>query len=98
PPAPPLFPYTTLFRSDGASAVQRRARDAPTVDPRLRREGGRAARRRVGGGGTHPTRAVATPRRARFPRPRVPDGVRWEWGRLPRDRKSTRLNSSHVSI
>src|SRR2546426_4847284 len=65
PPRSTLFPYTTLFRSDGG--VQR------LVRPRA----GDALRRQLHG------------RRAPAPRRRV----------VPlRDRKSTRLNSSHLVI
>src|SRR5437773_8562735 len=56
PPRSTLFPYTTLFRSP------------PGAEPRVRRDGGPAAR--------HPHRDAAA--RA--------------------DRKSTRLNSSHITI
>src|SRR5207249_10080788 len=75
PPTPPLFPYTTLFRS-------------------LRRDADGGARPRG-------------PRRVPRARPDRPDGPRGpaSAGRVPRaqgratpDRKSTRLNSSHVSI
>src|SRR5215510_16104265 len=58
PPRSTLFPYTTLFRSDGGRAAQ---------DPRRRPSPG------------------AHPSRDRPPRPLS-------------DRKSTRLNSSHVAI
>src|SRR5437870_10347396 len=56
-PTSTLFPYTTLFRSSGSAAIDRRRRT-------LRRSGGDRSGR-------------------------SPDG---------RDRKSTRLNSSHVAI
>src|SRR5437588_8837050 len=63
PPRSTLFPYTTLFRSQG--------------------RGGRRPARRRGSSG------------------RLPDRVRRGGGRRPlpaRDRKSTRLNSSHTVI
>src|SRR5438067_4016607 len=77
---PPLFPYTTLFRSSGFEA------------------GILATVREVLGAG-----AVATPPCARAPRGR---GHTWVEPRVvcevrfleQTDRKSTRLNSSHVSI
>src|SRR5205085_6356841 len=80
PPTPPLFPYTTLFRS------------------LHRRRAGVRARHRLGG-------------RARLPRPEVPRHPEHGRRREPRvraprrrpcsgcrDRKSTRLNSSHSQI
>src|SRR5699024_12642377 len=67
PPGPPLFPYTTLFRSSPCRGSSRAA--APGS------RGGRCPR----------------PRRSRHRSRR-----RLRRGRL--DRKSTRLNSSHVSI
>src|SRR5207249_12295201 len=82
PPSPTLFPYTTLFRSP----------THPVPHPR-RRPGSRACATRSARSdrgsaalGRHSAlrRPPAPP--ARPPRP------------SPRDRKSTRLNSSHVSI
>src|SRR5207249_6195630 len=75
PPRSTLFPYTTLFRSRGASPI------LPLLAARL----GTAIRRQVlvknvGGVCSGSDRRVATD-----------DGVL-------ADRKSTRLNSSHVSI
>src|SRR5207253_10486563 len=96
-PAAWRLPYTTLFRSGPVGA-------------RLGRRGGRAAGR---GGFGRPGGAVA-PRPGTGPlRPRGGAGTRGRRGRLPRsgrtpgaadpgiralDRKSTRLNSSHVAI
>src|SRR5699024_11796072 len=77
PPRPPLFPYTTLFRSGRPGLA------APL--PR-RRRGGRRHRLPQ-----HGLRPHARPQ-GRRPRPHA----RARAGRG--DRKSTRLNSSHVSI
>src|SRR5207249_11272420 len=89
PPSSTPFPYTTLFRSEptlelGAQAVE------PPIDvpfPEC------AERREPGGDGQ------------RVPRERagLVDGAEWrdsahEVAAPPVDRKSTRLNSSHVSI
>src|SRR5690606_41523736 len=75
PPRPPLFPYTTLFRSRAHARSPHRS--------------GGAARRIVDGG---------APRRAAR-RAALRDGAaRGRRRRVPRDRKSTRLNSSHVKI
>src|SRR5207302_10663849 len=68
PPGPPLFPYTTLFRSGTvALLVHPEQRDALVADPAL-----------------------------------VPHAIeeilRWDAPVRPIDRKSTRLNSSHVKI
>src|SRR3712207_8464440 len=75
PPRSTLFPYTTLFRSDGGGP-----------DDALEREesgqGGCRERSRDGG------------RAARHPEP-DPDEQHDE---EQRDRKSTRLNSSHANI
>src|SRR5207302_5461742 len=93
PPSSPLFPYTTLFRSRRGT--------------RPRDRGGRPARGRGAraGGGRSGGRDPALAGRAKLrPLPRL-RGAR---GALPRagradvgdarDRKSTRLNSSHVKI
>src|SRR5207249_11458888 len=98
PPISPLFPYTTLFRSlppgglerDSTPVVRVLFHDAdgdrlpvrPGLRHRLRSHGG-DEQTRLGG-------AAPAPRCA---------PVHSNPGFLPRgDRKSTRLNSSHVSI
>src|SRR5207249_10873157 len=82
PPSPTLFPYTTLFRSLRPGHDDRRGAAEPAFDP------SRAARRgHVSGQDDH---ADGT-REPVAAAPRLPL-------RVPRDRKSTRLNSSHVSI
>src|SRR5699024_12086502 len=90
------FPYTTLFRSPGRGGSRpRRASSRIPGLPRgvsrpwcclLRRGGASVLRRGCGSGG----RVVA--RLAQHP---VDDRV---VAAVPADRKSTRLNSSHVSI
>src|SRR5258705_4995180 len=70
PPRSTLFPYTTLFRSDGGG-----------------RPGGRAAGR---GAGDRGPGVGADSDVGRTFQVRQPGG--------PKDRKSTRLNSSHLSI
>src|SRR5207249_12193798 len=96
PPRPPLPPYTTLFRSAPVELLLRQGveedvgvgeRDeadpyAPEVDLG---EAERQARGEVGRG----FRVAAPPGGGRL----VP-----RCGGVPADRKSTRLNSSHVSI
>src|SRR5437868_12756940 len=78
PPRSTLFPYTTLFRSNGfASEVTRVAREVGTEGEL----GGQAYVRGVGGTWKDLT-----------------DSVNSMAGNLTGDRKSTRLNSSHVSI
>src|SRR5207302_7634993 len=97
PPPPPtstLFPYTTLFRS-----VVTHLRRDPVLhgclrnEPRaqmLRRRRVRAQRRRQGG-----------PQRRMGRRSEAHESIQ-HWlcarGECLRDRKSTRLNSSHVKI
>src|SRR5690606_40783214 len=87
PPRSTLFPYTTLFRS-----ADRRA------DPQVDRQHGQPRRDRAPMGeprGDRPGRGV----RRLLPQPREPHRSAEA---LPsaeeRDRKSTRLNSSHVKI
>src|SRR5690625_5484472 len=86
PPSSTLFPYTTLFRSRGGDARghggHRGARGAPDVD--LHRRGA------VGD-------APAAHRRLHPPATSA-DGLLHSHPRGRGDRKSTRLNSSHVAI
>src|SRR5205814_4233587 len=85
PPTPTRSPYTTLFRSRGTPTRRR--------GPRLHREralvrrGGDVPRR--GAGGARKRGRRTGPRRVRVAR---------LGGQDPRDRKSTRLNSSHLGI
>src|SRR5690349_23119855 len=83
PPSATLFPYTTLFRSHGLAVHGLRRRV-------------QAAAASVPAAARHPAREDRLPR-VHPPRPvlRPPrSGVR----PVLRDRKSTRLNSSHVEI
>src|SRR5207249_7647216 len=87
PPTSTLFPYTTLFRSP---AHEVRARQVPRARRRARLD--RDARLLPHG----PPRVRRGVERARAPRGRA--APRLLLGEAPQDRKSTRLNSSHVSI
>src|SRR5438067_8069125 len=83
PPGSPLFPYTTLFRSAGEILCAR-------AHGRVVAEHARVAVadrqvEQVVGAEEHTSTEGSTSGARRSPR------------RLPRDRKSTRLNSSHVS-
>src|SRR3712207_8465808 len=84
PPRSTLFPYTTLFRSGSANAVddQRSGFPWPVIDVDAPSEGG--------SGTVQTVRVVGVQRQEGLPRgdpvPRT------------RDRKSTRLNSSHANI
>src|SRR5207247_9465344 len=95
PPPPTLFPYTTLFRSDGPC---RAGRPALGLDVPIVRLGWRWAP------GTRPWWRRGHPdhrARARDPHSgrRGADPVRgFAAARISRDRKSTRLNSSHEWI
>src|SRR5204862_7184823 len=85
PPTPPLFPYTTLFRSD-----TREERGAPLRRVKLERVADRVyqchrRQPRADGGAIH--RRVD-----------LRDGSAQPPRQLRGDRKSTRLNSSHVEI
>src|SRR5437667_3464911 len=82
PPRSTLFPYTTLFRSRGARP---RVGDSAHVLPT--RAGHRAER----GARSERSRILPPPHR---PRRRAWRDV----GAVPEDRKSTRLNSSHITI
>src|SRR5207249_5297020 len=91
PPGPTPFPYTTLFRS-GADRLGRRP------DEHEARRGHRLGERRPLG-----EEPVAGVERLAFRRPGGGDELRDTEVRFGRrrgaeDRKSTRLNSSHVSI
>src|SRR5699024_11410904 len=83
PPRPAPFPYTTLFRS-------RACRHLPAGAV------GRRRRRRHRGPATGRGRRTAGGHRDRGRD--VPGGPARRGGPAARDRKSTRLNSSHVSI
>src|SRR5699024_12748830 len=86
-PAPStFFPYTTLFRSSMGARIRR-----PAVD-RLPAVHHRSLRRPPRRGSRLDRRTPARPHLAPEPAHRV------DLGRCRKDRKSTRLNSSHVSI
>src|SRR5690348_18006264 len=82
PPRSPLFPYTTLFRSLPGGESHDLARRRSAAGPRHAQPG-------PGGGAVTATAA-----------PRARDGAMARFDELlgRRDRKSTRLNSSHPSI
>src|SRR5205814_8271822 len=90
PTRPTPFPYTTLFRS-----AERRA-PARTLDvrgpARLRRRGAAVSPSSADGGRCSVRRSKG-PRRVRVQSKDRPSNARW-----PADRKSTRLNSSHLGI
>src|SRR5207249_8397866 len=93
PPRPTLFPYTTLFRSRRRVRLERPlARACPRVASH-RPRAAIADRRGGGRGGIRGTRHRPR-RRAGLPAARGALAITAS-GR--RDRKSTRLNSSHVS-
>src|SRR5690606_41861996 len=95
PPSATPFPYTTLFRSHGGNrGGTPEVREPPPFVPhalRLPRRPPHAAR---------PHRPPLRPRpptgRARRARAQPERTGRLRHGRAGRDRKSTRLNSSHV--
>src|SRR5205807_8606737 len=87
PPRPPLFPYTTLFRSCHFGQPPRRRVVEELAD--------QAADSDISGAPQGEKRQVAvvvTAAQARL-RQAIPDGRQ-----RARDRKSTRLNSSHLVI
>src|SRR5690625_2819493 len=92
PPSSPLFPYTTLFRSH----LHRAPRGPQPQCPVRHGAGRRRGRDPRGDRGGHPAGAVPAGRqRRRAQQPRW--SVRRGRGGAG-DRKSTRLNSSHVAI
>src|SRR5690606_40720430 len=97
PPCAPLFPYSTLFRSELLAHVVELAvegREGPAEPLRsLGRARDLAAPRRILREDVLGERHDEQPLRAR-----ERDGADRRRARGPRDRKSTRLNSSHVKI
>src|SRR5690606_39498004 len=89
PPRPPLFPYTTLFRSVLLDEV------VAALDPR---PGDLIVDATFGAGGY--TRAFLDAGATVHAFDRDPDAIAAgrEWPETREDRKSTRLNSSHVKI
>src|SRR3712207_7955452 len=88
PPRSTLFPYTTLFRSErGLARAVRRPGAAHAAQRRDRRDQYEVASA-LGAEQLH--RRLAGGVR--------PEDVRHEDGPVGRDRKSTRLNSSHANI
>src|SRR5436309_4409852 len=85
PPSATLFPYTTLFRSNGTIDAKAAVSISPNFD-------GGSAQLLVDGTATRtltlPVGAVLPPLTVNAPNVTV----------TARDRKSTRLNSSHVKI
>src|SRR2546422_8583296 len=97
PPRSTLFPYTTLFRSQGlVAAVDQAVPARDGREERGRRDGQRRSRRRGGRGDALGLRAAESEVQRHVARLRTPPGQ----GAVPRaaDRKSTRLNSSHGYI
>src|SRR5207249_11137325 len=90
-PGPPPVPYTTLFRSWRVRANRRPQR----------REAASVAALRFGRRGTRSWGRTAGPSKRLVPdgaSSRIAFWIRRASRRQPLDRKSTRLNSSHVSI
>src|SRR5204862_2921330 len=92
PPSPPLFPYTTLFRSGRIG--QKESSMALDGDVRLAASDGLTVKT---GHATYATsdETVRAPGPVEFARNRM-QGTGTGSARI--DRKSTRLNSSHVEI
>src|SRR5690349_23468148 len=83
PPRSTLFPYTTLFRSQDRGAAGIRAG---------------AGAQRAGGGRGRPVHRNASRTGPGDERRAEHDSASGDAGRVEGDRKSTRLNSSHVEI
>src|SRR3712207_8672760 len=86
PPRSTLFPYTTLFRSDGRTRDGRRPGFARTQENPGRRARMHARMK-------HPVMILPDAMRALHALDKAT-----EVDGLPEDRKSTRLNSSHANI
>src|SRR5207302_5891338 len=86
------FPYTTLFRSQRIAVVLRVAPGHCALEPGMADQGNiRFRERRIEAIAARRSRIDAHRRRKPLHRTRA-------LGASPRDRKSTRLNSSHVKI
>src|SRR5699024_12862567 len=98
PPCPPLLPYTTLFRSGPRIALVPATGEAALADGDL--DDGRILAEHAGTIVHTEGKdlvAAAAEDAAELWRTALPDGIDARCARA-RDRKSTRLNSSHVSI
>src|SRR3712207_8366067 len=88
PPRSTLFPYTTLFRSGpGEDQVLNAILRLPAADLADEDRHGRRVAFRDRGRGSAPSHLLPSP-----------SAIRGCVGRKSRDRKSTRLNSSHANI
>src|SRR3712207_9067031 len=94
PPRSTLFPYTTLFRSDGAAAHPALLPLRPRRHPR----GDGALAPAPPAPREPPQRVGRAPPRRGLLGPRALAPLRLALPRLRPDRKSTRLNSSHANI
>src|SRR5690606_41519603 len=98
PPISTLFPYTTLFRSRDRSPHFHPAPKSSVVATRVASGSAPAGERAA-----RAARIKSAPNCSLGPTLRLqplqsPTHTSWETGRNRRDRKSTRLNSSHVKI
>src|SRR3712207_8935987 len=84
PPRSTLFPYTTLFRSDGLDLALSLRRGREEAERRARQTSGHDPERHPEG--VHRARHLHLPTRA------------LDAAHHRQDRKSTRLNSSHANI
>src|SRR5690606_41963831 len=85
PPKPPVFPYTTLFRSPAGRAARRQRQGRRVRDPHRPRA-------------QLPDRRDVPLRAQELLLPGRPEELPDVAVRRAQDRKSTRLNSSHVKI
>src|SRR5690606_40268373 len=95
PPRSTLFPYTTLFRSLEVRPRIGGARMVDRVSAHRRAALRGAAEHRAVHGSRGTGGPAALPRELRA---NAEPARGWADGRSPGDRKSTRLNSSHVKI
>src|SRR5205814_8109573 len=90
PPRPPLFPYTTLFRSRAELWPPAAATTAQTAPPTASVAATQSAGSRLAGAGCAAVSSIVPVRsNVVLISPLLPSQV---------DRKSTRLNSSHLGI
>src|SRR5207249_9704358 len=90
PPRPPPFPYTTLFRSADRASIP-----PPVVSDRLAHDWGTWP---GAAGASHAGLAGARTSDCSDEAAATATGMQPTPSRAEEDRKSTRLNSSHVSI
>src|SRR3712207_7095790 len=84
PPRSTLFPYTPLFRSEASQASANTAAPSRSIRPPFH--------------SANPQLATSTAKNSRVSQARSKSPLLLDWRVATKDRKSTRLNSSHANI